>query len=144
MDITRLETDDLNGSYYTISESRLSFIRRWHSVVSVCTAMSLSCSNIDGRRVRISASFGNCNPAMKMRHLNWSSVSDFSWKFSPCKFTFPAYAKKSSLSSFFNFKQSSSSSCRAGSTDIPDPLSPRLPVVHRLWQVFWTISCILT
>ena len=26
---------------------------------------------------------------------------------------------------------SSSSSCRAGSTDIPDPLSPLLPIVHR-------------
>ena len=31
---------------------------------------------------------------------------------------------------------SSSSSCRAGSTDIPDPLSPLFPIVHRLWQVF--------
>ena len=26
----------------------------------------------------------------------------------------------------------SSSSCHAGSTDIPDPLSPLLPIVHRL------------
>ena len=33
---------------------------------------------------------------------------------------------------------SSSSSCRAGSTDIPDPLSPLFPIVHRLRQVFWT------
>ena len=31
-------------------------------------------------------------------------------------------------------KSSSSSSCRAASTDIPDPLSPLLPIVHRLWQ----------
>ena len=30
---------------------------------------------------------------------------------------------------------SSSSLCRAASTDIPDPLSPLLPIVHRLWQV---------
>ena len=30
---------------------------------------------------------------------------------------------------------SSSSSCRAGSTDIPDPLSPLFPIVHRLRQV---------
>ena len=30
----------------------------------------------------------------------------------------------------------SSSSCRAASTDIPDPLSPLLPIVHHLWQVF--------
>ena len=39
---------------------------------------------------------------------------------------------------------SSSSSCRAGSTDIPDLLSPLLPIVHRLGQVFWTTSCIVT
>ena len=38
---------------------------------------------------------------------------------------------------------SSSSLCRAGSTDIPDPLSPLFPIVHRLWQVFWTTSHIL-
>ena len=41
-------------------------------------------------------------------------------------------------------KSSSSSSCRAGSTDIPDPLSPLFPIVHRLRQVFWTTSRILT
>ena len=39
---------------------------------------------------------------------------------------------------------SSSSSCHAGSTDIPDPLSPFFPIVHCLRQVFWTTSCILT
>ena len=39
---------------------------------------------------------------------------------------------------------SSSSSYRAGSTDIPDPLSPLLPIVHRPRQVFRTTSCILT
>ena len=31
---------------------------------------------------------------------------------------------------------SSSSSCHAVSTDIPDPLSPLLPIIHRFWQVF--------
>ena len=36
------------------------------------------------------------------------------------------------------------SSCRAASTDIPDPLSPLLPIVHRLWQVFRATSRILT
>ena len=40
--------------------------------------------------------------------------------------------------------RSSSSSCRAASTDIPDPLSPLLLIVHRLWQVFRTTSRILT
>ena len=39
---------------------------------------------------------------------------------------------------------SSSSSYRAGSTDIPDPLSPFLPIVHRPRQVFRTTTCILT
>ena len=39
---------------------------------------------------------------------------------------------------------SSSSSCRAASMDIPDPLSPLFPIVHRLWQVFRATSRILT
>ena len=39
---------------------------------------------------------------------------------------------------------SSSSSCRATGTDIPDPLSLLLPIVHRLWQVFRATSRILT
>ena len=39
---------------------------------------------------------------------------------------------------------SSSSSYRAASTDITDPLSPLLPVVHRLRQVFRATSRILT
>ena len=37
---------------------------------------------------------------------------------------------------------SSSSSCRAASTDIPDPLSPLLPITHRLRQVFRVTSCV--
>ena len=37
-----------------------------------------------------------------------------------------------------------SSSCRAGSTDIHDPLSPLFPIFHRLRQVFRTTSRILT
>ena len=39
---------------------------------------------------------------------------------------------------------SSSSSCRAASMDIPEPLSQLLPIVHRLWQVFRATSRILT
>ena len=38
----------------------------------------------------------------------------------------------------------SSSSCHAASTDIPDPLSPLLPIIHRLLQVFRVTSCVLT
>ena len=38
----------------------------------------------------------------------------------------------------------SSSSCRAATTNIPDPLSPLLPIIHRLWQVFGDPSHILT
>ena len=41
-------------------------------------------------------------------------------------------------------KKESSSSCRAGSTGIPDRLSPLLPNVHRSRQVLWTTSRILT
>ena len=37
---------------------------------------------------------------------------------------------------FTNTSSSSSSSCRATNTDIPDPLSPLFPIVHRHWQVF--------
>ena len=37
-----------------------------------------------------------------------------------------------------------SSSYRAASTDIPDPLSPLLPIIHRFWQVFRATSRILT
>ena len=36
------------------------------------------------------------------------------------------------------------SSCRAASTDIPDPLSPLFPIVHRLRQVFRDTSRIFT
>ena len=39
---------------------------------------------------------------------------------------------------------SSSSSCRTASTDIPNPLLPLLPIIHRLWQVFRATSYILT
>ena len=49
-----------------------------------------------------------------------------------------------SCSHIMTMSSSSSSSCRAGSMDIPDPLSPLFPIVHRLRQVFWTTSRILT
>ena len=39
---------------------------------------------------------------------------------------------------------SAAAACRTASTDIPDPLSPLFPLVHRLWQVFWATSRILT
>ena len=39
---------------------------------------------------------------------------------------------------------SSSSSCRVASTDIPDPLTPLFPIIHRLWQVFRATPRILT
>ena len=45
---------------------------------------------------------------------------------------------------FLDFSSYISSSRRAGSTDIPDPLSPLFPIVHRLRQVFWTTFRILT
>ena len=45
---------------------------------------------------------------------------------------------------FLGIFSSSSSSCRAGSMDIPDPLLPLFPIVHRIRQVFWTTSRIIT
>ena len=43
-----------------------------------------------------------------------------------------------------NVMSPSSSSFRAISTKIPDPLSPLLPIVHRFWQLLRATSCILT
>ena len=43
-----------------------------------------------------------------------------------------------------NIRISSSSSCCAASTDIRDPLSPLLPIIHRLWLVFRARSHFLT
>ena len=42
------------------------------------------------------------------------------------------------------YQDSSSSSCRAASTDIAYPLSPLLLIVHRLWQIFRSTTRILT
>ena len=38
----------------------------------------------------------------------------------------------------------SSSSCCAASMDIPDPLSPLLPIIHHFWLVLRATSRILT
>ena len=67
-------------------------------------------------------------------------------------FTNPRIVNGFELSCFYNFHVyiyiyvyiSSSSSCRAGNTDIPDPLSPLLPIVHRSRQVPRTTSRIFT
>ena len=39
---------------------------------------------------------------------------------------------------------SSSSSSHAANTDLPDPLSPPVSIVHRFWEVFQATSCIST
>ena len=44
---------------------------------------------------------------------------------------------------FYYFWRASSSSCRAASANILDPLSSFLPIIHRLWQVFRATSHIL-
>ena len=41
------------------------------------------------------------------------------------------------------YSSSSSSSCHAASTDIPDSLLPLLPIIHRLWLVFRATTRIL-
>ena len=46
------------------------------------------------------------------------------------------YCFKYSYQILITISSSSSSSCRATSTDIPDPLSPLFPIVHHLRQVF--------
>ena len=60
------------------------------------------------------------------------------------KWSYISDALENSINRFKSSLSSSSSSCRAASTDIPDPLSPLLPIVHRLWQVFSATSRILT
>ena len=40
----------------------------------------------------------------------------------------------------FLFEENTSSSCCATGTDIPDPLSPLLTIVHRLWWIFRATS----
>ena len=52
--------------------------------------------------------------------------------------------KKETKEIKFDYESSSSSSCGATSMDIPDPLSPLLPIIHRFWQVFRATSHILT
>ena len=56
---------------------------------------------------------------------DFSSLRDESLK-TVVNFTYPEIDVNTSIG-----KISSSSSYRAGSTDIPDPLSPLLPIVHR-------------
>ena len=53
------------------------------------------------------------------------------------------FIKKKLFPQSYGFK-SSSSSCHVIGTDIPEPLSPLLPIVHRLWQVFRATSRNLT
>ena len=48
------------------------------------------------------------------------------------------------LLTIYIYISSSSSSCGAASTDIPDHLSPLLPIIHRLRQVLRVTSCVLT
>ena len=48
------------------------------------------------------------------------------------------------ISLLLNLYSSSSSFCRATSTDITDPVLPLLPIVHRFWQVLRVTSRILT
>ena len=40
------------------------------------------------------------------------------------------------------WRPSSSSSCRGASADIPDPLLPLLPIVHRLWPSQSCCMCV--
>ena len=52
--------------------------------------------------------------------------------------------KKNKKTNGKKISSSSSSLNRAASTDILDPLSPLLPIIHRLQQVFRVTSCVLT
>ena len=54
--------------------------------------------------------------------------------------SFKNVINKMCLLIIYTSSSSSSSSCRVASTNIPDPLSPLLPIIHRLWQVFRATS----
>ena len=67
----------------------------------------------------------------------------YSWKTSSKKLNYFLFLKK--IWHFIITRlSSSSSSTRGTSTDIPDPLSQFLPIVHRFWLVFRATSRILT
>ena len=66
------------------------------------------------------------------------------YNYKKCSILNRANHKNCSRFNYIYIYISSLSSCHATSMNIPDPLSPLLPIVHRLWQVFRATSGILT
>ena len=83
---------------WIMAASCLRFRTIWPSSASILSVVFGSCWILVRRRVRISASLGDWRPHMKIRHLNWSSVGELSWKRLHSLFTIPAYVMKSSES----------------------------------------------
>ena len=77
-------------------------------------------------------------PLLKSSFLSFPFLNLFIFIFCSC------YDSFSVMFSDTVWRISSSSSCRAARTDIPDPLSPLLPIVHCFWLVFRVTSRILT
>ena len=78
-----------------------------------------------------------------------TSIHIFTYKYTSIKvqFKLPPLPKfyLSVVSEYSLLSQSSSSSsCHAASTDLPDPLSPPVTIAHRSWLVFKATSCIGT
>ena len=71
-----------------------------HSVIRAWIAMSSSRSNLESSLVRILQCDSDTSPAIKIKHLNWSSLREFSLNF----FTYPIYDTSESPLPFFKLK----------------------------------------
>ena len=76
----------------------------------------------------------------------WRKLIFHSWFISVCLFVWVLW--HINLCRLFNAKsilyKSSSSSCLSAGTDLPEPLSPPVSIVHCSWKVFKATSCIDT
>ena len=72
---------------------------------------------------------------------NYSSRNVYVWK---REWTRLKEKVRRDKSKWIRASSSSSSSCSAASTDLPDALSPPVFILHYSWEVFKAISCIGT
>ena len=107
--------------------------------VLVCTGIMENPMSTTTNRCSSSKMFLSCLP-----DLTASDVDQPTYDANPTSST-PVYERPTARTILSTSRlTSTSSSYRAGSTDIPDPLSPLFPIVHRPRQVFRTTSRILT
>ena len=96
---------------------------------------------VDGRRLTKNVQTGS------KLNMVYTEAAEWPWKQGSYNYNFFQVIlgqEYNSVKVHIGTKRSSSSSCHAASTDIFDPLSPLLPIIHRLRQVFRATSHILT